>query len=50
MGKKEEGFDSPVIRDLTVENTNESINKMSEMINLLLTEVRRLKDNTQSND
>ena len=50
MGKKEEGFDAPVIKDLDVDNVNVAINRTSEMINLLLTEIRRLKGQTETND
>jgi len=50
MGKKEEGFDAPVIKDLDVDNVNVAINRTSEMINLLLTEIRRLKGQTKTND
>jgi len=42
MGKKEEGFDAPVIKDLDVDNVNVAINRMSEMINLLLTKLRKV--------
>ena len=41
MAKREEGFDPPVVRDLTIENVNEAINRLSEMINLLLTKQRK---------
>jgi len=42
MGKKEEGFDAPIIKDLDVDNVNVAINRMSEMINLLLTKLRKV--------
>jgi len=50
MSFQREGFDPPLLKEFDIENINESINKMSEMINLLLTEVRKLKGQTETND
>jgi len=48
MAKQEEGFDPPAIKELTVENVNDAINKMSEIINLLLSEVRKLRQESDT--